>query len=116
MQVVQEATERIPRCLRRLYVAIALSSLQRKNPEHEQQTIELMERNIINFACKADYREGETLYNTVKAILQHIKALDNYYALERTNINEANKMYLEKDIACKQGQCHYHRAGQDVGL
>jgi hypothetical protein len=66
-------------------------------PEHEQQTIELMERHIINFACKADYSEGEVLYKTVKAILQHIKALDNYNALERTNIKEANKMYIEKE-------------------
>ena len=65
-------------------------------PEHEQQTIELVERNIINFACEADYREGEALYNTVKAILQHIKALDNFNTLERTNINEANKKYIDK--------------------
>ena len=65
-------------------------------PEHEQQTIDLVKRNIINFACKADYSEGEALYNTVKAIFQHIKALDNYNALEINNINEANKMCLEK--------------------
>ena len=57
-------------------------------PEHEQQTIELVERNIINFACKADYSKDEALYNTVKAIFQHIKALDNFNALEITNINE----------------------------
>ena len=65
-------------------------------PEHEQQTIDLVKRNIINFACKADYSEGEALYNTVKAIFQHIKALDNYNALEINNINEANKMCLDK--------------------
>ena len=57
-------------------------------PEHEQQTIELVERNIINFACKADYSKDEALYDTVKAIFQHIKALDNFNALEITNINE----------------------------
>lgn len=67
-------------------------------PKHEQQTIELVERNIINFACKADYSEGEALYNTVKAILQHIKSLDNFNALEKTNINEANKIYIEKGL------------------
>ena len=57
-------------------------------PEHELQTIELVERNIINFACKADYSKDEALYNTVKAIFQHIKALDNFNTLEITNINE----------------------------
>ena len=57
-------------------------------PEHEQQTIDLVKRNIINFACKADYSEGEALHKTVKAIFQHIKSLDNFNALEITNINE----------------------------
>lgn len=58
-------------------------------PEHEAQTIDLVERNIINFACKADYSKDEALYKTVKAIFEHIKALDNFNALEITNINEA---------------------------
>lgn len=31
----------------------------------------------------------EALYKTVKAIFEHIKALDNFNALEITNINEA---------------------------
>ena len=58
-------------------------------PEHELQTLDLVERNIINFACKADYSKDEALYNTVKAILEHIKSLDNFNALEITNIAEA---------------------------
>lgn len=58
-------------------------------PEHESQTLDLVERNIINFACKADYSKDEALYNTVKAILEHIKSLDNFNALEITNIAEA---------------------------
>ena len=58
-------------------------------PEHEAQTVDLVERNIINFACKADYSKDEALYKTVKAIFEHIKALDNFNALEITNITEA---------------------------
>lgn len=58
-------------------------------PEHEQQTLDLVERNIINFACKADYSKDEALYNTVKAIFEHIKALDNFNQLEINNIAEA---------------------------
>lgn len=58
-------------------------------PEHEQQTVDLVKRNIINFACKADYSKDKALYNTVKAIFQHIRALDNFNELEITNITEA---------------------------
>ena len=67
-------------------------------PEHEQQTRDLVKRNIINFACRADYSEGETLYNTVKTIFQHIKAMDNFNKLEQANINEANNMCITKNI------------------
>jgi hypothetical protein len=67
-------------------------------PEHEQQTRDLVKRNIINFACRADYSEGETLYNTVKAIFLHIKAMDNFNKLEQANINEANNMCITKNI------------------
>ena len=64
-------------------------------PEHEQQTVDLVRRNIINFACKADYSKDEALYNTVKAIFQHIKALDNFNKLEINNIEEAKNGILK---------------------
>ena len=66
-------------------------------PEHEEQTIDLVERNIINFACKADYSKDEALYNTVKAIFEHIKALDNFNELEITNMEEAKSGILTAD-------------------
>ena len=56
-----------------------------------------MERNIINFACKADYSKDEALYNTVKAIFEHIKALDNFNHLAITNIREAKDGTLTGD-------------------
>ena len=58
-------------------------------PEHEKQTLDLVKRNIINFACKADYSKDESLYQTVEAILQHIKALDKFNSLESRNIEAA---------------------------
>ena len=64
-------------------------------PEHEQQTVDLVRRGIINFACEADYSKDETLYKTVEAILQHIKALDNFKAREAANINEAKHSMLK---------------------
>ena len=66
-------------------------------PEHEQHTLDLVERNIINFACKADYSKDEALYNTVKAIFEHIKAVDNFNHLEITNIREAKDGTLTGD-------------------
>ena len=64
-------------------------------PEHEQQTVDLVRRNIINFACKADYSKDEALYKTVKAIFQHIQALDNFNKLEINNIEEAKNGILK---------------------
>ena len=64
-------------------------------PEHEQQTVDLVRRNIINFACKADYSKDEALYNTVKAIFLHIQALDNFNKLEINNIEEAKNGILK---------------------
>ena len=73
-------------------------------PEHEEQTLDLVERNIINFACKADYSKDEALYNTVKAIFQHIKALDNFNELEVTNIEEAKNGILTADRSEPQAE------------
>jgi len=66
-------------------------------PEHEQQTVDLVRRGIINFACEADYSKDEALYKTVEAILQHIKALDNFKACEAANIDEAKHGMLKDD-------------------
>ena len=66
-------------------------------PEHEQQTVDLVRRGIINFACKADYSKDEALYKTVTAILQHIKALDNFNTLEVNNIEEAKHGILKDE-------------------
>ena len=70
-------------------------------PEHEKQTLDLVKRNIINFACKADYSKGESLYQTVEAILQHIKALDNFNTLESRNIEAAKTDMLAGEDTSK---------------
>ena len=70
-------------------------------PEHEKQTLDLVKRNIINFACEADYSKGESLYQTVEAILQHIKALDNFNTLESRNIEAAKTDMLAGEDTSK---------------
>ena len=64
-------------------------------PEHEKQTVDLVRRNIINFACKADYTKNGPMYQTVKAILEHIKALDNFNILEIENIEDTKHGVLK---------------------
>ena len=66
-------------------------------PEHEKQTVDLVRRGIINFACKADYSKDQALYKAVSAILEHIRALDNFKTLERSNIEEARHGVLKDE-------------------
>ncbi|MBR1374302.1 haloacid dehalogenase-like hydrolase [bacterium] len=56
----------------------AIAIYEANNKKQVDNAVDLVNRNIINFACDADYSEGGNIYKTVKTILQHIKMLDGY--------------------------------------
>lgn len=57
----------------------AIAIYEKQNTKQVENAVDLVKRGIINFACNADYRKGEEIYNKIKAILQQIKLIDNYH-------------------------------------
>lgn len=58
------------------------------NPERadkEEQARKLLKQDRVNFACKADYREGGEIYNVVTAIIGKIRAEYDFFRLQRSN-------------------------------
>ena len=56
----------------------AIAIYEANNKKQVDNAIDLVNRNIINFACDADYSKEGNIYKTVKTSLQHIKMLDGY--------------------------------------
>lgn len=56
----------------------AIAIYEDMNSKQGETAVDLVNRNIVNFACCADYSENQEIYNTVKTILRQIKAIDEY--------------------------------------
>ena len=71
----------------------AIAIYEEDNKKQVDNAVDLVERNIINFACNADYSKDSTIYRTVKTIIKQIKLLDDH-------------MKAQKDFESLQEQNH----------
>ena len=69
----------------------AIAIYEKDNENQFKNTIDLVERKIINFACNADYSKNGDIYRTVKAIINQIKLLDEH----KQAIDEFNNLQIE---------------------
>ena len=70
----------------------AIAIYEENNKKQVDNAVDLVERNIINFACNADYSKDSTIYKTLKTIIKQIKLLDDHLKAQKDfeNLQEQN--------------------------
>ena len=89
----------------------AIAIYEANNEKQFNSTRDLVERKIINFACNADYSKNGPVYKTVKAILKHIKLLDEHkHAIDDFNQLQSDNQNETKNSSPKAKLSQIHKA------
>ena len=95
----------------------AIAIYDESNTKQVNNAVDLVNRNIVNFACPSDYSKNKDIYNTIKVILRQIKLvdehndvvnafnslqIDNHKKIKDKVTNLVSKLSIKKDVEPKK--------------